>query len=864
MKTIKIKDYVSNDKIANSIITDFSTNKYIIKGSTGIGGTSAVLNIKDQNIVIISPLTGMIASKEQKGISSQQFFIHGTSKQKWQEWFRAIKEGNCVVNTTPEQIIELKKHHPEIFNELVQCNFFIDEFDILALADYRESLRDFYQIIFKQIEGGIIISTATPVYHHLDIPATILADMEIIQIERIEETKKELIIEPHTNYYNFVKQERDAGNKVILFTNDLNQIKNIIMNEELSGDTQTLLGKSLHTKRAKAKAHTIEEDELNDKAELDPTKSIYILSSKYLIGFDIEFDASIGIICDQLSEVNKLSYNEIIQAYGRVRNKVNIAKLFYRTVGSQLDINLIEKQIRKVEFSNNENYLEQTQPNIIALLHHITYSKLFTSIMNEYGFNLKWNNMVIDNENQQLLFPVKYSNLIEQDEYLIHKQLSYVYTNIQGDFDLYNGFGKADLLLYATAYLAKRTENPYLMNNPAQRYSRLLEAAKTFIDVNPSLTVYDGITKNKRSKVEIDTAIRNGARCGTDYSFASQFTTDDTFLKAIHIINHLYAIHLVEQNQIDSETRIVMRGFEIASEVCIKNYKEYLSKIMGKDIQTIINDKKDREIASVNKEIGYIRFKDVFKNTNRTITNELHKEFSNQVTIELFTQIMKKANDIKTSLLKNKNGFIAAIASNTYTIRKQQQNHANYILSLLSLLCAGHMAGFKTTTKDNRDFNTITKCTRQLRKYTPYEMYQADIASAFATFVDRMVDSTIGPMVYVNIMNNYKVERSEAKKMYNSALNDASRSRKDLFEFFLKCGYTKDQTNTLVNEVKIDKGAFYRSMTKHEEKAIINFKTLNNLPNTAIRCHDALFWLATENKEYATNLGGIQFDLVRI
>jgi hypothetical protein len=76
INTIKIKDFVSNDNSANKLITTFDSNKYIIKGDTGIGGTSAILNITDQNVIIISPLTGMIAGKEDKRESHQMFIYN--------------------------------------------------------------------------------------------------------------------------------------------------------------------------------------------------------------------------------------------------------------------------------------------------------------------------------------------------------------------------------------------------------------------------------------------------------------------------------------------------------------------------------------------------------------------------------------------------------------------------------------------------------------------------------------------------------------------------------------------------------------------------------------------------------------------
>ena len=102
MQTIKIQSHVSNDTHANGIITDFTKNKLIIKGDTGIGGTTSVLNITDQTIIIISPISGMIIGKESVR-ESHQMFIYQGSKDRWHHFENECKRGNHIVlNTTPE------------------------------------------------------------------------------------------------------------------------------------------------------------------------------------------------------------------------------------------------------------------------------------------------------------------------------------------------------------------------------------------------------------------------------------------------------------------------------------------------------------------------------------------------------------------------------------------------------------------------------------------------------------------------------------------------------------------------------------------------------------------------------------------
>ena len=109
MKNIIINNFVSNDQYANSLITNFDNNKLIIKGDTGIGGTTSVLNITDQTVIVISPLSGMIIGKE-KIREPHQMFIYEESRDRWFHFESELRLGNHVVlNTTPEQIIHVKK-----------------------------------------------------------------------------------------------------------------------------------------------------------------------------------------------------------------------------------------------------------------------------------------------------------------------------------------------------------------------------------------------------------------------------------------------------------------------------------------------------------------------------------------------------------------------------------------------------------------------------------------------------------------------------------------------------------------------------------------------------------------------------------
>lgn len=874
MRTILIKDYVSNNAIANELITNFDNNKLVVKGDTGIGGTTSILNITDKNVIIISPLAGMIVGKENKR-EPHQMFIYQNSKDKWNHYEQEIRSGEFIIlNTTPEQIIELKKNNPSLFQLIMDIPFFVDEFQVYGESDYRKSMNEFYNILFNEHRGNFTLSTATPTYNNLDIPKQILTDMELITIKRMEKRAKPLTIEPLTNYYNFIKSNCDRGNKVVLFTNDINKIKNLINNDEFGYKIQLLLGETLAIKTSAIKTKSYKEYNLMDKSIVDLDADVYILSTRYLIGFDLEFDAAVGVIMNENSDVDNFNVNQLVQAYGRIRKNVIEASIFYNSNEVENEsIIEIEKMINKVEY--NFVYLSNIQSHIGNLNNSLSYpqSNLIKSLT-EYGFEVNVDEESNEIRNSTSTFGNKYQNLINQenkDQYFLQKELIKVYSKIKGDDSSYNGFNQKQLLLWAAAYIGVVTDSDYLTNYIPERYERLLLRVKAFIDVNDlaypnKMTEMDRITKFRVSNHRQQIAINDGALCKiqksekifknsnnkieliddfeeTLYTKMSNLYYDDTFNKAKQIINSLYAINLVENGEYSTNTERIVHGFSSVSECLIDDYIKALSDISEIDVEAIVISDDKEKLHKLSNEFAYqLKSSEVFRNTNRKIIKRLKKldgyKLYNQ---EEINQIMDKSASIKSSLIGCKHGIRNTIRMNTYSIRKQVERHKFYILSLLSISCSGHIFGFKTTRSDNRVFNPATKTTRQLRGYTPYQMLQCDIKSAFATFLDEIVGSNIAQDVYENIMKKKKVDRSQAKTLYNSMLNDYRRNTIKARAFFRICGYTNEQIKQILNITSKEKGGFYREMTKKEEQVIKDFKDLNRLDENAIRLHDAIF-----------------------
>ena len=896
MKKIQIKDFVSNDELANSTITNFDSKKLVVKGDTGVGGTTAILNITNRNIIIISPLSGMIIAKEHKR-QPHQMFIYQDSTDRWQHYEKELKYGSesIILNTTPEQIIELKKNNKSLFDKIMTFPFFVDESQVYSESDYRKSMNTFYDILFNQHKGNFTLSTATPTHNNLDIPQHILENIDQVTIERKEKRLKPITIAPLKNYWNFIKSNCEKGNKVVLFTNDINKIKNILNDDNLGYKVQLLVGDTLAVKTSAIKTKSLKEYNLLDKSKVDIDANLYILSTKYLIGFDLEFDASVGIIMDENSVVDNFNVNQAVQAYGRIRKNVIEASIFYNSFsgGSSTDINKLENDVKAVKF--DADYLTNIQPLIGMVNQSISYPlpNLIKSLKG-YGFETTVEEDETEVITARLNFADKYHNLTNQedkDPYFLQKEFVKVYSKIKGDDQNFNGYSQTQLLLWATAYMAVITDSKYLLEFEPDRYDRLLLRAKTFIDVNDlaypdKMTELDKITNFRITEHARKLAIQEGALCEikktsdvvlntnkniemldmleeTNYTQYSNLYYDETFNKAKHVINTLYCIYLVENGKYSKETERIIHGFSVVSECLIEDYIKALAEISNQDVESLLRDDDKEALEDITRDFSHLMKGGIFKNSTRKIAANLSKlkgfEEYNDGEIK---QIMDKGTAIKSSLIYCKHGIRNTIKMNTYSLVSQVERHKYYLLSLLSLNCAGHMFGFKTTSRDNRVFNTATKTTRQLRPYTPYRLIQCDIKSAFATFIDEIIESNIAQNVYANIMKNESVDRSQAKTLYNTMLNDYKRDPKDAKAFLKNCGYSKEQVENILSITSNEKGSFYRAMTIKEENIIHAFKDINKLDETAVRLHDAiLIFDIPKNQNLVKKIGKCEFDI---
>lgn len=870
MKTYFIDDFITNDQTALSVITDFNTNKLIIKGSTGIGGTSAILGITDQTIIIVSPLVGMIADKESQNDSYHNLFIYEHSKNSWHDVSKRIRnEEKFILNTTPDQIMSLKKSNHDLFNEIKKIALFIDESHLAAETHYRNLLAEFNHEVFNNWENHFTLSTATPVHNNLDIPENIMEGLEIIKIERRKPNPKPITIYNHRHHEQWVLNEIANGNKVVLFSNDENVYKRFYLNYDLN--IQPLVGKHLEMKIATF----INSNDSNLTNKLEQGNDLYILSTKFLTGFDIPFDASVGILTNENTPVETRYVNDIIQAYGRLRGKVLNAAIFYNNFTEDVPFNetLVINQIKQDLTNPSQDLMADGQVNhtlvinkhLPTILRHQTYSSadMLSENLKAFGFTPTVEHI----EDARLTpsgitLPEKIQYLLTMGEYELNRYTDFVFMNISGDNPDYNGFNERLVMIYACAYIAKECNNIWL-NEKLQntdRYEDLIRILKTFIDVNvaqdakvvsvsnegfdiirmleekpSSSNEMDRITKYTVSERLRAMAIRGGAIC----SFFEGLNNTKTFRNAIILINTFHVINLVKNDELEGTT---LQNMEMDGVLSIKMKEHYLNciaTITKQPLEAVIMQIQSSD-QSLNDKMINRPIKTYFKHTIERVVSQLSftptKEQLERLRIIMDKRINLLAKSDDKYYIKSK------LAQIDYRIERQKEYHKHYLLGLASMAVAGHMAGFKVTRKYNREYNVATKVPKTLRVCTPYKMLDVDIKSANAQIVDRIFETNVGMQVYQNLMEAMGISRNEAKVLYNSTLNNYKLQKAKAKQVFLDSGYPEQIASTIATRTTSDK--IYYEMCQAEEKIIFGYKEAVN-PHNAIRCHDGLLMFAT-------------------
>jgi hypothetical protein len=228
-----------------------------------------------------------------------------------------------------------------------------------------------------------------------------------------------------------------------------------------------------------------------------------------------------------------------------------------------------------------------------------------------------------------------------------------------------------------------------------------------------------------------------------------------------------------------------------------------------------------------------------------------------------FEVLNKKYYDIAESLLLNEN-------------EKQLHPIKNYLFlwysSAIELILNESKIkndNFRQTEKDGhfRVYNAFAQCPRTLRYTQAFQLVQCDISSAYPTMIDLKVGSSLGKSIYDQLATKRNISRSQAKILFNTALNSAKYrqglKRDQYFSMLLDCGYTTVQALTILYEITDGKEKFFDWASKQEKQIIEEFKKQNRLFN-GTRVHDAIVFLHLKKLDYSSlnlNVKGFTFSL---
>lgn len=150
---------------------------------------------------------------------------------------------------------------------------------------------------------------------------------------------------------------------------------------------------------------------------------------------------------------------------------------------------------------------------------------------------------------------------------------------------------------------------------------------------------------------------------------------------------------------------------------------------------------------------------------------------------------------------------------------------------------------FKISIIDNREYNPLTKSSRQLRGLTPFRINECDIKSAFPTFMDIECKSNLKDSVYENLMLSRNITRADAKVLFNKYCNSgAYHSIEETTAFLIECGYTAKECSLITELTHNRDRKFISFMTEYESFAIDTFILKNGLQRSS-RLHDSVIFI---------------------
>ncbi len=837
--TIEFNGYISNNLIPTSIVENFNNDKYIIKDSCGQGFTHSILQIKNRTIILIVPLTAILKIKEQDR-QDNHIFIYGGSKDTWKTVEIRLSDGEqLIISVTFDQLVLCKNQFKLIYYRLMDINWVVDEFQCLGESDYRENANEFYYMLWTDTNLPFILSTATPAPNFYDIPQQFRNELELYYFNQLDGEKPTLIIHPFKAWFGFLKHNAINNIPTAFFTNDKLKYKTLLNAPYFKNDVQILVGDKLAKETSKYRPKTVKEDKSIETGEIDNNVNLIVLSTAFAIGCDINRDMQFGIIMDSTNRVEAINMNTLYQSGRRIRKFNPPMNIFYKSelpdekkgttwqsirIANQLKADNAVIELNKVKF--DENFLTNIQPYLNTITFNYSYDRYkLKEYFESIGFKVEFSPLFDEIEKVRVTIQDQVRNIINQDIEVTSKYINGnngfggIRRNVQGDDPDYNGFSYDTLLAYSFGYIANYTGSEYLRNVP-DRKDRILNKIKTYLDVRDTNNIdNDRFSKQKKSW----TSLRQQQEHIHDGLDIFEDKGDDTFIYCKMIIEHLYLIDkakstfkmdkktkemYVDNNDIfPIEVTNIIIAMEIISKILEGAFVRAIDVSTGYHIPTLIETKNTEVLKSVNTKD--FKLTPYFSNASRDIEtafkayglkfNDLHKAFLDDKTRKFIGGYKNPENSI-----------MARYVMNRISIERQIDNYSNMLMYHLSWLIGGHVTGFKTTYHQNREYNPIVKVTRQLRGFSVYKMVTFDIKSEFASFIDRIVGSDIRFMVYNNVMIHFGCDRDKAKMMYNSWLNNHTKSIPDIKRFGVICGYTEEQLDKIIPIIRTSKGSFFR------------------------------------------------------
>jgi len=820
IETIKFATRFVNQEAINAL-TDINCNSYIIKGSTGLGATTALLNYTYGNYIIISPNVGMIEGKEEvkyKFNSSTQLFIYSKSIDKWKDVeeyleFTDITKQNLIINTTPDQLLILWKTKKSLYEKLLKIPVFVDEIHAyFEESDLREDMGAALELIYNEWKACFTLSTATPTFEFLDIPKD--KDIKFYKLVRENETKKKLQYSSDIKHLEeFVYDEHSNGNRVVVFSNNLRVHKRFT---DLK--VANLVGDNLAIKLAPFGRDLLGRN-INYK-----DYDVIILSSRYFAGYDLDMDCSICIVSEQANEAYKINVQNVVQSYGRVRKNVlnalyinttstfDIYKNMVQIPGSMKEVNVVIKKyeselFRKQSIINNANaYYEVASEKCITQAMYVNRSLLFSNARNKINDYHQYNKSVFIDTLKEYNFEVseyestyleaksykttklnqRLLNLLSKEEYEFERDYTKIKYNIR---HLKKGAFNCKLALeYLTAYLIKRTGSEILME-------KLLNKSFSVKDFYKSMDLFLRTNVNTQYYFEQLSAqeASNAFRIYNDEKVAKRLK------KESHLTNDwqtLYAIHQITSGSFSSEIkRDMVKHIEAYNYDLYKKYK---------------NDK-DHRTGAVKEAI-----RKRLKGLSRYLNNQ-ELEWLNKVVEDVYSRLDKDKelypvteNNLKTKMV-------------------------DYLVFLMTDGNGYH----GTKLKKSREYNSMVMLPKVFRKVNPLIYLEIDLTAANPQLIDRVLGSNIGLNVYANLMESRNISRDEAKILYNTTVNNHELSVKTAKSYYKDCGYLSIQALELSKlTAQVSKGNFYEFITPKEKKVIENYQRALGIKSH--RYHDGI------------------------